>query len=143
MNLQASPLGSMSRLLDVGEVSRLAHELGRALHMLCHGGTSLDYDDLPADLLNLPATLAETVAINPAVFEQYAQHNASGAKPGKELMTAFSQVQACALVQYLQSANVALGLHGEAFDPYAATAEDLEQASVALWQRYSLVTADP
>merc|ERR1712113_442793 len=46
-------------------------------------------------------------------------------------------------IRLLQHSSVALGLHGESFDPEGATPSDLRAAAVGLWERYSPVAAHP
>lgn len=142
MNFQAASWGKM-KLLNLEEVASLAHELGHAVHMLCYGGGgSPDFDDLPLDVVELPSTLAEVVAMHPGIIPLYARHHASGGPPPDSLIKS-CQPTIRFFVKYLQSMNVALGLHGEGFDPHSATPAQLQQEAVALWQQYSPVAAHP
>jgi len=141
MNFQAASLGH-SKLLSPEEAASVAHELGHAVHMLCHRGGGQEFDDLPLDVLELPSTLTEMLAMHPAVIPRYARHYASGGPPPDALAQS-CQHSAHFFVRYLQSMHVALGLHGEAFDPDSATPAELREAAVALWQRYSPVEAHP
>lgn len=138
----AEPGYGQNKLFNPEEVEATAHELGHAVHMLCHKGGPQDFHDLPLDVLELPSTLAETIAMSPGAMAQYAGHWSSGALPPDGLVHS-CQRDLSFYLRYLQSAHVSLGLHSEAFDPHSATAEDLRRASVALWQRYSPITAHP
>mmetsp|Transcript_86871 Transcript_86871/g.280656 ORF Transcript_86871/g.280656 Transcript_86871/m.280656 type:complete len:725 (+) Transcript_86871:74-2248(+) len=142
MNFSRASRGH-TKLLNFDEATMIAHELGHAVHMLCQSGTTQDWDDQPLDLIELPSTLAETVATHPAIVMQYARHHASGGPPQESLAKSCSQAASRSLVRYLQSASVSLGLHSEAFDAEAATPDQLRAESVALWQRYSPVVAHP
>lgn len=128
-----------SKLLNFDEVAMVAHELGHAVHMLCQSGTTLDWDDQPLDLIELPSTLSETMAMNPAVIMRYAKHHASGGPPPDTLAKSCQQAASRNILRYLQSASVSLGLHGPSFDALSATPQELLQESLALWQRYSPV----
>lgn len=140
LNFPAAARGH-NKLLNVEEALMLAHELGHAVHMLCHSGRTQDFDDSPLDLLELPSILAETVALHPGVLPQYAKHYASGGPPPESLAWTCHHFLSYNLVRLLQCAHVALGLHGEAFDPHTATPADLQRTAVELWQRYSPVSA--
>jgi len=119
-----------------------AHELGHAVHMLCIKGSFQDFDDLPLDVQELPSTLAETIVMQPGIVSQLARHYASGGPPPDALVRA-CQRDANFFVSYLQNSSVALGLHGEDFDPHAASPADLRAVAVQSWQRYSAVEASP
>lgn len=139
MNMSAASYGH-NKLLNPEEVVAITHELGHAVHMLCHEGSFQEFDDMPLDVIELPSTLAETIAMHPSAIAQYARHYASEGPPPDSLIRS-CQRGAHFYVNYLQNANVALGLHGESFDPHSATPSELRQAAVSLWQRYSPVTA--
>ncbi|CAE8724384.1 unnamed protein product, partial [Polarella glacialis] len=141
MNL-AEPSMGQGKLFNPEEIVAITHELGHAVHMLCHQGSPQEFEDLPLDVLELPSTLAETIALQPGCMAQYAQHYASGGPPPEALVRS-CQRDVHFFVRYLQSASVSLGLSGEAFDPMSATPAELRAESVALWQRYSPVTAHP
>lgn len=141
MNFQAPSFNS-TKLLSPEDIASAAHELGHAVHMFCHPGSIQEFDDLPLDLLELPSTLAETIAMHPGIIPHYARHYASGGPPPDPLVRS-CQPGTPYFVRFLQSAHVALGLHGDAFDPHSATPSELQDAAVALWQRYSPVAAHP
>jgi len=141
MNLMPAGMGSM-KLLNPEEMLAMAHELGHAVHMLCHQGSAQDFDDLPLDVAELPSTLVETIALQPSVVSQYARHHSTGGPPPDALVKS-CQRDAQFYVRSLQSANVVLGLHGDGFDPHSATPEDLRAKAVSLWQRYSPIEAHP
>eukprot|EP00930_Biecheleria_cincta_P002131 TRINITY_DN103175_c0_g1_i1.p1 TRINITY_DN103175_c0_g1~~TRINITY_DN103175_c0_g1_i1.p1 ORF type:complete len:751 (-),score=143.09 TRINITY_DN103175_c0_g1_i1:30-2072(-) len=141
MNLVAPSMGQ-GKLLNPEEVVAISHELGHAVHMLCHTGSPQEFEDLPLDVLELPSTLLETIALQPGTVSKYARHWSSSGPPPDELVRS-CQRDVHFFVRYLQSASVSLGLHGEAFDPSSASPSDLREASAALWQRYSVVPADP
>mmetsp|Transcript_20371 Transcript_20371/g.44381 ORF Transcript_20371/g.44381 Transcript_20371/m.44381 type:complete len:735 (+) Transcript_20371:34-2238(+) len=144
MNLMNASWGH-KKLFNPEEVIAIAHEVGHAVHMLClgHNGTTpQEFEDLPLDLLELPSTLAETIALQPSVIAQYARHRSSGGAPPDSL------VRSCHrdlhfFLKVLQSAQVTMGLHSDAFDPHTATKDDLREKATALWQRYSPVQAHP
>lgn len=141
MNMPEPGLGHR-KLLNPEEVVAMAHELGHAVHMLCYGGRPQEFDDLPLDVKELPSTLAETIALQPGAIMQYARHFSSEGPPPDALVRA-GQRDVSFFVRYLQSTSVALGLHGEAFDPREMTPADVRREAVALWQRYSAVDAHP
>eukprot|EP00927_Polykrikos_kofoidii_P073099 TRINITY_DN69170_c0_g1_i1.p1 TRINITY_DN69170_c0_g1~~TRINITY_DN69170_c0_g1_i1.p1 ORF type:complete len:771 (-),score=122.74 TRINITY_DN69170_c0_g1_i1:96-2408(-) len=142
MNFQGTWMNN--KLFNPEEAVALAHELGHAVHMLCHGqtGTIQDFEDLPLDVLELPSTLVETIALEPGVISQYARHYASGGPPPDALMRV-NQRDPHHFLRCLQSASVALGLHGPDFDPHAASPEEFRSTALALWQRYSPFEAHP
>merc|ERR1712232_225522 len=80
--------------------------------------------------------------MQPSVISQFARHYASGGPPPDSLVRS-CQRDAHFFLTYLQSASVALGLHGESLDPFTATPADLRAAAVQCWQRYSAVEASP
>jgi len=120
----------------------MAHELGHAVHMLCHQGTLQEFDDLPLDVKELPSTLAETIALQPGAMVNYARHFSSGGRPPDSLIRS-CQRDISFFVRYLQNTNVALGLHGDDFDPDSASPQELRAVAVSLWQRYSPMPAHP
>ncbi|CAL1141168.1 unnamed protein product [Cladocopium goreaui] len=130
------------KLLSPEEVVGITHELGHAVHMLCHTGSPSEFDDLPLDVLELPSTLLETIAVQPENMTQYARHWSSESLPDKELLRS-CQRDSHFFVRVLQNASISLGLHAEDFDPFSSTASDVRAKAVALWQRYSTVEADP
>eukprot|EP00439_Symbiodinium_sp_Y106_P013295 s7788_g1.t3 len=131
-----------NKLLNVEEAVALAHELGHAIHMLCQMGSPCDFADLPLDLVELPSTLVETIVLQPTSLAKYASHHTSNRPPPESLIRSCQRNQRF-FINALQNASVALGLHAEAFDPFKATPADLRAEAVSLWQRYSLVPADP
>lgn len=131
-----------AKLLNPEEVVAMAHELGHAVHMLCHQGTLQEFDDLPLDVKELPSTLAETIALQPGAMASYARHFSSGGSPPESLIRS-CQRDINFFVRYLQNTSVALGLHGDDFDPDSASPQELRAAAVSLWQRYSPVLAHP
>eukprot|EP00449_Zooxanthella_nutricula_P047816 CAMPEP_0198588346 /NCGR_PEP_ID=MMETSP1462-20131121/133016_1 /TAXON_ID=1333877 /ORGANISM="Brandtodinium nutriculum, Strain RCC3387" /LENGTH=596 /DNA_ID=CAMNT_0044319845 /DNA_START=72 /DNA_END=1858 /DNA_ORIENTATION=- len=140
MNFGEPGMGQ-NKLFNPEEMVAMAHELGHAIHMLCHMGSPHDWDDLPLDVKELPSTLAETIALQPGAVAQYARHYSKGEPPPEGLVRS-CQRDLSFFVRYLQSAHVALGLHSEAFDPHSATPEELRRTAVELWQRYSPVAAN-
>ena len=64
MGLMAAPYGQ-KKLFASEEMVAIAHEMGHAVHMLCHPGTFDELADQPLDLLEMPSVLAETVALHP------------------------------------------------------------------------------
>jgi len=141
LNLVAPPLGQ-NKLFNPEEVVAMAHELGHAVHMLCHSGDSQQFHDLPLDVLELPSTLAETLVLQPDVITQFAKHYDKGGLPPDDLVRS-CQRGALFFERYLQNTNVTLGLHSEMFDPENATPEDLRKTAQMLWQQYSAVTVHP
>lgn len=141
LNMPPASFGS-NKLLNAEEVVMMAHELGHAVHMLCHNGTCQELEELPLDVIELPSTLVETIALHPGVVSQYARHHSSGGPPPEGLVRA-CQRDVQWFARYLQTAHVALGLHGDGFDPHEATADDLRAAAVGFWQKYSMVPAHP
>lgn len=141
LNMTPAGFGS-NKLLNFEEVVQMAHELGHAVHMLCHSGSCQELEELPLDVIELPSTLVETIALHPGVVSQYARHYASGGPPPEGLVRS-CQRDVWFFERCLQTAHVVLGLHGDGFDPHAATADDLRAAAVDYWQRYSLVPAHP
>ncbi|CAE7840352.1 prlC [Symbiodinium sp. CCMP2592] len=131
-----------SKLLNVEEAVALAHELGHAIHMLCHMGSPCDFSDLPLDLVELPSTLIETIILQPKSLAKYATHHTSNRPPPESLIRSCQRNQRF-FINALQNASIGMGLHAEAFDPFKATPADLRREAVSLWQRYSLVPADP
>ncbi|CAE7270221.1 prlC [Symbiodinium sp. CCMP2456] len=139
--LSRPPLGR-SKLMNVEEAVMVAHELGHAIHMLCHAGSPCDFQDMPLDLVELPSTLVETIVLQPKSLAKYACHYNSNRPPPESLIRSCQRNQRF-FINALQNASVSLGLHAEAFDPFKATPADLRAEAVSLWQRYSLVPADP
>ncbi|CAJ1394563.1 unnamed protein product [Effrenium voratum] len=133
---------SQNKLLNPEELVSVSHELGHAVHILCHQGAPGDFDELPLDVLELPSTLAETIAIQPECMTQYAQHWESSSLPRGDLLRS-CQRDAHFFIRVLQTASVSLGLHSQDFDPFGATAADVRKRSVSMWQRYSAIPADP
>jgi len=140
-NLTNAGIGQ-GKLLSPEEVVGITHELGHAVHMLCHTGNPSEFDDLPLDVLELPSTLLETIAVQPENMTQYARHWSSESLPDKELLRS-CQRDSHFFIRVLQNASVSLGLHAEEFDPFARTASDVRAQAIDLWQRYSTVEADP
>ncbi|CAK9015675.1 Oligopeptidase A [Durusdinium trenchii] len=141
-NLPGVGLGQGSKLLHPEELVGITHELGHAVHILCHTGSPQEFDDLPLDVLELPSTLVETIALHPESMTQYAQHRDNGSLPPGDLLRS-CQRDSHFFVRVLQNCSVSLGLHAEDFDPFKKTAADLREHAISLWQRYSLVEADP
>lgn len=141
MNLIEPPYGQ-GKLFNPEEVQALAHELGHAVHMLCHWGIPQEFHDLPLDLVELPSVLLETIAMHPTAMSQYTGHWKSKGPPDVSLLRSCER-NGFYFVRYLQNVQVALGLHGEAFDPQSATPAELRATAVSLWQRVSPVTAHP
>jgi len=141
MGMPAASYGQ-AKLLNPEEVVAMAHELGHAIHMLCHQGSLQEFDDLPLDVKELPSTLAETIALQPGAMVSYARHFSSGGPPPDSLIRS-CQRDINFFVRYLQNTSVALGLHGDDFDPDSASPQELRAAAVSLWQRYSPVLAHP
>lgn len=141
MNLQEAGLGAR-KLFNPEEIVALSHELGHAVHMLCFDGSPREFDEMPLDILELPSVLAETVALHPDVMAQYAHHHASRGPPPTALLRS-CQRDPYFYINCLQTWSVTLGLHGDSFDPHAATASELRSAATAMWQRYSPVQAHP
>jgi len=141
MHLPEPGMGA-NKLFNPEEVIAVAHELGHAVHMLCHNGSPQEFDDLPLDVKELPSTLAETIVLQPGAMAQYARHYSTGGPPPDALVRS-CQRDVYFFTRYMQSAHVALGLHGEAFDPHAATPAEFRRTAVSLWQRYSPVTVHP
>ncbi|CAJ1351157.1 unnamed protein product [Effrenium voratum] len=133
---------SQNKLLNPEELVSVSHELGHAVHILCHQGAPGDFDELPLDVLELPSTLAETIAIQPECMTQYAQHWESSSLPRGDLLRS-CQRDAHFFIRVLQTASVSLGLHSQDFDPFGATAAEVRKRSVSMWQRYSAIPADP
>eukprot|EP00929_Paragymnodinium_shiwhaense_P090567 TRINITY_DN50745_c0_g1_i1.p1 TRINITY_DN50745_c0_g1~~TRINITY_DN50745_c0_g1_i1.p1 ORF type:complete len:732 (-),score=178.55 TRINITY_DN50745_c0_g1_i1:29-2224(-) len=137
-----APGFQQNKLLNPEEAIACAHELGHAVHMLCHEGSVQEFDDLPLDLLEVPSTLAESIAMQPSVVTQYARHWSSGGPPPDGLAVSCHWT-IDHYMRTLQSASVALGLHSSDFDPHSATPQQLREAAVGYWQRYSPFEAHP
>ncbi|CAE7226402.1 prlC [Symbiodinium sp. KB8] len=140
-NMFRPPLGR-SKLMNVEEAVALAHELGHAIHMLCHPGSPCDFGDMPLDLVELPSTLVETIVLQPQSLAKYTCHYNSN-RPAPESLIRSCQRNQRYFINAMQHASISLGVHAEAFDPFKATPADLRAEAVSLWQRYSLVPADP
>jgi len=136
MGLMAAPYGQ-KKLFASEEMVAIAHEMGHAVHMLCHPGTFDELADQPLDLLEMPSVLAETVALHPGTLAHYARHHTTGGPPPEALTQNLRD--ASFYVQFLQDYAVTLGLHGDSFDPHSASPSDVQSAAASFWGRYSAV----
>ncbi|CAE7350593.1 menH [Symbiodinium natans] len=141
LHFQAPSFGK-TKLLMPEDAITAAHELGHAVHMLCTRASCLQFRGFPLDLVELPSTFAEVLATQPSMVAEYARHHASRGPPPESLARSV-QHGPYFFAQKLQSLSVSLTLHSPDFDAASATAEELRQRSIDLWQRYSAIPADP
>jgi len=139
LHFEAPSMGK-TKLLTPDDAITIAHELGHAVHMLCTRSSCQQFQDLPLDVRELPSTFTEVLATQPSMVEEYARHHASGGPPPEALSRTALQGPHF-FARRLQNLNVSLGLHSSDFDAANATADELRERSIEMWQRYSPVTA--
>jgi len=128
--------GDEPALLNLEEVETLFHEFGHALHVLLDKSPfrTLAAFNVPADFVELPSSIMENWALEPAVLQLYAKHFRTGAvipaELGEKVKKARTFDQGFATVEYLAASYLDMDWHsftGQAPDVSAVEARLLSR----------------